>query len=206
MPGDSAAIALELQEARAAHNKLAAMMDVRMRELDGLWRQAKPADRLLAVQRLVQTGALDEQATAAIEVKNERVRDLMGKARTERRRLEKLIAEGVEDRDLRHKVFLLELDLQRAEQERDEQIDEKDLRGALYFCGETFVRTAPFDANEPPLKDLALRLKVVEERLKDLERLAPRNGAKFMKKGPDGREKTLIRMLPALTLEGDAEA
>lgn len=205
MSEDPAALALELEEARAAHTKLTAVMDARMRELDALWRQAKPADRLLAVQRLLQTNALAPDAAAAVEARNERVRELMAKARTERRRLEKLTAEGVEDRDLRHKVFLLELDLQRAEQERDEIVDDNDLRGPLYFCGETFVRSTPFGASELPLKDLALRAKMLEERLKDLERHAPRRGAKFIKKGPDGREKTLIRMLPALTLEGDAE-
>jgi hypothetical protein len=205
MEDEPAEIVLELEEARAAHAKATALLESRMRDLDELWRQAKPTDRLLAVQRLVQTKALEDEQVAAVEAKNERVRDVMGRARSERRRLEKLLESGGDDHELRHKVFLLELDLQRAEQERDELIDSSDLRGALYFCGETFVRTAPFAAGEEALNDLAARLRNLEERARELERAAPRRGAKYISKGPDGRERTLIRMLPALTMEGESE-
>ena len=201
MSHDPAALALELEEARAAHAKLLVLISKRMRQCDALWRTAKPADRLLAVQRLVQTGALTKEQVAELEPKNERVRELMSAARTERKKLEKLTAEGKADADLKHRVFKLELDAQHAEQERDEIVDERDLRGPLYFIGETFVRTDPFTAEEPPLKDLATRAKALEEKLKELE---PRKGARYTKTLPDGREKTLIRLLPALTAEGDS--
>ena len=59
-------VALELEEARAAHAKLVALIEQRMRQLDELWRTAKPADRLLAVQRLIQTGALSQRVTAEL--------------------------------------------------------------------------------------------------------------------------------------------
>lgn len=207
MSQDPSAIALELEEAKAAHAKLVALIEQRMRELDELWRTAKPADRLLAVQRLLQTGALATKINAELEVRNERVREKMSLARTDRKKLERLVAEGAPDTkenlDLRHKVFRLELDAQRAEQERDEYIDEQDLRGPLYFCGETFVRTEPFAPHEAPLKDLAPRAKMLEEVVKDLERRAPRKGARFTTTLPDGREKTLIRMLPALSMESE---
>ena len=200
-------LALELEEARAAHAKLVALIEQRMRQLDGLWRTAKPADRLLAVQRLIQTGALAQKITAELEVRNERVREKMSNARTDRKKLERLVAEGAPDTkehlDLRHKVFRLELEAQRTEQERDEYIDEQDLRGPLYFCGETFVRTDPFGPNEAPLKDLAPRAKTLADVLADLERRAPRMGARFTTTTPDGREKTLIRMLPALSMESE---
>lgn len=200
-------LALELEEARAAHAKLVALIEQRMRQLDDLWRTAKPADRLLAVQRLIQTGALAQKITAELEVRNERVREKMSNARTDRKKLERLVAEGAPDTkenlDLRHKVFRLELEAQRAEQERDEYIDEQDLRGPLYFCGETFVRTDPFGPNEAPLKDLAPRAKALAEVVADLERRAPRKGARFTTTTPDGREKTLIRMLPALSMESE---
>jgi hypothetical protein len=200
-------IALELEEARAAHAKLVSLIEQRMRQLDELWRTAKPADRLLAVQRLIQTGALAQKVTAELEVRNERVREKMSNARTDRKKLERLVAEGAPDTkenlDLRHKVFRLELEAQRAEQERDEYIDEQDLRGPLYFCGETFVRTEPFAPHEAPLKDLAPRAKALAEVLADLERRAPRKGARFTTTTPDGREKTLIRMLPALSMESE---
>jgi hypothetical protein len=201
-PGD---LELELDEARAAHAKLVAQIEVRMRQLDELWRVAKAADRLLAVQRLVQTGALADDVAGALDAKNERVRDLMARVRTERKKTEKNVADGIDDHDQRHKVFLLELDLQRAEQERDELVDEHDLRGPLYVCGETFVRTEPFASGESPLKDMAARAKHYEERVAELEQKAPRRGAKFIKKDAQGREKTLIRMLPALTMEADSE-
>lgn len=200
-------LALELEEARAAHAKLVALVEQRMRQLDELWRTAKPADRLLAVQRLIQTGALPPKITAELESRNERVREKMSNARTDRKKLEKLVAEGAPDTkenlDLRHKVFRLELEAQRAEQERDEFIDEQDLRGPLYFCGETFVRTEPFAPNEAPLKDLAPRVKALGDVVADLERRAPRKGARFTTTTPDGREKTLIRMLPALSMESE---
>lgn len=200
-------VALELEEARAAHAKLVALIEQRMRQLDELWRTAKPADRLLAVQRLIQTGALAQKVTAELEVRNERVREKMSNARTDRKKLERLVAEGAPDTkenlDLRHKVFRLELDAQRAEQERDEYIDEQDLRGPLYFCGETFVRTEPFAPHEAPLKDLAPRAKTLGELVVDLERRAARTGARFTTTLPDGREKTLIRMLPALSMESE---
>jgi hypothetical protein len=200
-------LALELEEARAAHAKLVALIEQRMRQLDELWRTAKPADRLLAVQRLIQTGALAQTITAELEVRNERVREKMSIARADRKKLERLIAEGAPDTkenlDLRHKVFRLELDAQRAEQERDEYIDEQDLRGPLYFCGETFVRVEPFAPHEAPLKDLAPRAKALGDVLVDLERRATRKGARFTTTTPDGREKTLIRMLPALSMESE---
>src|SRR5688500_5344625 len=171
-------VALELEEARAAHAKLVALIEQRMRQLDELWRTAKPADRLLAVQRLIQTGALAQKVTAELEVRNERVREKMSIARTDRKKLERLVAEGAPDNkatlDLRHKGFRLELDAQRAEQELDEFIDEQDLRGPLYFCGETFVRTEPFAPHEAPLKDLAPRAKTLGELVADLERRASR--------------------------------
>lgn len=200
-------VALELEEARAAHAKLVALIEQRMRQLDELWRTAKPADRLLAVQRLIQTGALPQKVTVELEVRNERVREKMSNARTDRKKLERLVAEGASDTkenlDLRHKVFRLELDAQRAEQERDEYIDEQDLRGPLYFCGETFVRTEPFAPHEAPLKDLAPRAKTLGDLVADLERRATRTGARFTTTTPDGREKTLIRMLPALSMESE---
>ena len=207
MQQDQESLALALEEARAAHAKLVASIERRLRELDVLWRTAKPADRLLAVQRLIQTGALPPKINAELETKNERVRERMSLARTDRKRLERLLAEGgVEGRehsDLRHGVLRLELDAQRVERERDEYIDNEDLRGPLYFCGETFVRSEPFAPDEAPLRDLAPRAKALEEVVKDLERRAPRKGARFTTTTPDGREKTLIRMLPALSMESD---
>ena len=107
-------LALELEEARAAHAKLVALIEQRMRQLDEMWRTAKPADRLLAVQRLIQTGALAQKVTAELEVRNERVREKMSNARTDRKKLERLVADGAPDTkenlDLRHKVFRLELE------------------------------------------------------------------------------------------------
>jgi hypothetical protein len=200
---DSGAIALELEEARAAHEKLVATIEQRMRELDDLWRLAKPADRLLAIQRLIQTGALDPKVTGDLEAMNERVRELMSQARTNRKKLERLVAGGSDDHELRHSLMRLELEAQKAEQQRDTFIDEHDLRGPLYFCGETFVRSDPFAADEAPLKELAPRAKAIEELVKDLERKAPRKGVRFTTKTADGREQTLIRMLPALSMESE---
>lgn len=204
---DLESLALALEEARAALTKLVASIEQRMRDLDSMWRTAKPADRLLAVQRLLQTGALSAPLNAELEVKNERVRERMSLARTDRKRLERLLGqggvEGREHSDLRHSVLRLELDAQRAEQERDEFMDTEDLRGPLYFCGETFVRTEPFAPDEAPLKDLAAQVKNLEAIVSDLERRAPRKGARFMTRTADGREKTLIRMLPALSMESD---
>lgn len=197
MSDDSASLLLELDEARAALSRLIALMGDRMRQLDEQWRSSRPPDRLLAVQRLIQTGALEPETAAMIEARNERVREHLARVRTERKETSAGAAEQ------RHKLFLLELELQRAEQERDELIDEKDMRGALYLCGETFVRSTPFAAHEMPLKDLALHVRRQEERVTELERRAPRRGAKFKRLGPDGREQTLIRMLPALTMEGE---
>ena len=204
---DLEAFELALEESRAAHATLVASINQRMRDLDDLWRTAKPTDRLLAVQRLVQTGALPPKQNDELEVKNERVRERMSLARTDRNKLERLLAQGElrgsEDSALRHRVFLLELEAQRAEQERDEYMDEEDLRGPLYFCSETFVRLEPYAADEAPLKDLAPRAQALAEVVKDLERRAPRKGARFTTTTPDGREKTLIRMLPALSMESD---
>ncbi len=202
MVADPAAIALELAEARAAHASLAKQVTSRMRELDEQWRQAKPADRLLAVQRLLQTGALSQAHTELLEAKNERVRTLMGRARTDRKKLDQLQREGAVTHELQHNLFRLELDAQRAEQDRDEAIDQCDLRGPLYFCGETFVRNAPFAAGQLPLKEMAAKLQGLEQQIGDLEKL-DRKGVRFTKTLPDGREATLIRMLPALTQEGE---
>jgi hypothetical protein len=190
----------ELGEAKAQQKRLAEQIARRIRELDDLWVKAKPADRLLAVQRLVQTGALDPAIASELETKNERVREKLAKARTERKRLEKT----PNDHQLKHTVFLLELDCQRSEQERDELIDQNDLRGPLYWCGETFVRTEPFGPSEAALKDLATRAKVMEERVQMLEK-QQRKGARFTKVDQDGREMTLIRMLPALTMTGEGD-
>lgn len=207
MSQDQESLLFALEEARAAHAKLLAAIDQRMRDLDDLWRTAKPADRLLAVQRLIQTGALSQKLTGELEVRNERVRERMSVARTDRKKLERLLAqggpEGREHSDLRHGVLRLELEAQRAEHDRDEFMDNEDLRGPLYFCGETFVRVDPFAPDEAPLKELASRAKALEEIVKDLERRAPRKGARFMTTTADGREKTLIRMLPALSMESD---
>jgi len=190
----------ELGELRAARKRLAETMSRRIRELVDLCIKAKPADRLLAIQRLVQTGALEKAMADELDDKNERVREAVAKARTERKRLEKT----TNDHQLRHTVFLLELDAQRKEQERDELVDKNDLRGPLYFCGETFLRTDAFGPGEVALKDLSMRAKALDERLGMLEKHA-RKGARFTKQGPDGREQTLIRMLPALTMTGEGE-
>lgn len=205
MGQDPAEAQLELAEARAAHASLLKQIAQRMRQLDELWRAAKSADRLLAVQRLIQTGALSKERAATLETKNERVRTLMGQARTDRKKIEKLQKDGVPVMDLQHALFKVELDAQRAEQERDEVVDEFDLRGPLYFCGETFVRSDPFGAGELPLKDMAAKAQTLEQRINELAKY-DRKGVRFTTTTPDGREKTLIRMLPALTQEGDAPA
>jgi hypothetical protein len=204
---DQEALALALAEARAAHGRLVATIEQRMRDLRDLWRTAKPTDRLLAVQRLMQTGGLPTDVIADIGAKNDRARKRLSLARTARKRLERLLAEGsIEVRahsDLKHTVLRLELDAQLAEQERDEYLDAKDLRGTLYFCSETFVHPEPFGADEAPLKDLAPRAKALEGLIQDLERRASRVGARFTTTTEDGREETLIRMLAPVSLEGD---
>lgn len=198
---DPSSVALELDEARAALKLAAAQMHERMRQLDELWAKAKPADRLLAVQRLLQSGALLQPIADEIDVKNELVRELLGRVRHDRKKSES----APTDHDLRHRVFMLELQCQRAEQERDELVDKHDLRGPLYFCGETFVRSDPFGPGEAPLKDLAARIQFLQERVTDLEKM-DRRGVRFTAVQPDGRELTLIRMLPALTMSGEGAA
>lgn len=200
MPGapDPTSIALELDEARAGLKHASGQMHDRMRQLDEMWAKAKAADRLLAVQRLVQSGALSKPINDEIELKNELVRELLGHVRHDRKKSDN--APG--DHDLRHRVFMLELQCQRAEQERDELIDANDLRGPLYFCGETFVRSDPFGPGESALKDLATRIQFLQGRVDELEKL-DRRGVRFTAVQPDGRELTLIRMLPALTMSGE---
>lgn len=203
MPGapDPASVALELDEARAALKRSSGQMHDRMRLLDELWVKARPADRLLAVQRMVQSGALEKDLSDRIETKNELVRELLGRSRHDRKKSES----HPNDHDLRHRVFRLELECQRSEKERDELIDDNDLRGPLYFCGETFVRSDPFGPGEVPLKDLATRIQLLQQRIAELEKL-DRRGARFTAKQADGRELTLIRMLPALTMSGEGAA
>lgn len=203
MPGapDPSSVALELDEARAALKLSSSQMHDRMRQLDELWAKARPADRLLAVQRMVQSGALPKELSDEIENKNELVRELLGRSRHDRKKSDA----NPDDHDLRHRVFRLELECQRAEKERDELIDDNDLRGPLYFCGETFVRSDPFGVGEVPLKDLATRIQLVQTRIGDLEKL-DRRGVRFTAQQADGRELTLIRMLPALTMSGEGAA
>lgn len=203
MPGtpDPASIALELDEARAALKRASVQMHDRMRQLDELWAKARPADRLLAIQRMLQSGAIAKEIADEIENKNELVRELLGRSRHDRKKSEA----NPNDHDLKHRVFRLELECQRAEQDRDELVDNNDLRGPLYFCGETFVRSDPFGASEVPLKDLATRIQVLQERIAELEKL-DRRGVRFTVKETDGRERTLIRLLPALTMSGEGVA
>ncbi|HEY4222036.1 MAG TPA: hypothetical protein VGO62_11845, partial [Myxococcota bacterium] len=86
-----------------------------MRQLDELWRTARSADRLLAVQRLIQTGALSKRHAAELEEKNERVRELMGRARTDKKRIEQQDKSGGgAHHDVKHQLFRVELDAQRA--------------------------------------------------------------------------------------------
>ncbi len=168
-------------------------------QLNERWRTINATDRLLAVQRLVQTGALPADVAQQLEGKNERVRALLARARVEKKRQEQHPTS-----DLKHPVLQLQLELQSAENDRDETIDERDLRGALYFCGETFVRDTAFAADELPLKELAERIKELQDHLNDLLRRADRKGARFTSTADDGVERTLIRMLPALTLSGES--
>ena len=200
MPGvpDPTSVALELDEARAGLKRASSQMHDRMRQLDELWARARPADRLLAVQRMVQSGALPKGIADTIENQNELVRELLGRSRHDRKKSD--ASPG--DHDLRHRVFRLELECQRAEKERDQLIDDNDLRGPLYFCGETFVRSDPFGPGEVPLKDLATRIQLVQTRIDELEKI-DRRGVRFTATQADGRELTLIRMLPALTLSGE---
>lgn len=200
-PPDPASIALELDEARAGLKRASGQMRDRMRLLDELWAKARPADRLLAVQRMLQSGAIEKPLADEIENKNELVRELLGRSRHDRKKSEAT----PNDHDLRHRVFRLELECQRAEKERDELIDDHDLRGPLYFCGETFVRSDPFGAGEVALKDLAARIQILQERIGELEKL-DRRGVRFTVKESDGRERTLIRLLPALTMSGEGAA
>jgi hypothetical protein len=201
MPADPGP-ALELDEARAAHVRMLSQLSRRIRQLDEMWSKAKPTDRLLAVQRLVQTGALEKALAAELEAKNERVRALLSRVRVDKKKLEA----NPNDFDLKHVLFKLELDLQAAEQDRDELIDDKSLRGPLYFCGETFVREAAFGADELPLKDLAERCRALEEKIEELNRRADRKAVVFTATDENGDERTLIRMLPALTVSGEGES
>lgn len=194
-------LALELDEARTSHKRLLTALSARMRQLDEMWRRAKPTDRLLAVQRLLQSGALKRTVAADLETRNEAVRTLLARARVDRKKSEA----NPEDFDLKHALFKLELDLQTAESERDTLIDEADLRGPLYFCGETFVRDMAFGPDELPLKDLAERARLLEDRIGELTRRVERKGVRFTSQGDDGRERTLIRMLPALTMTGEGD-
>jgi hypothetical protein len=200
MPSENGA-AFALDEARSEHVNLLAQMSARIRALDELWLKANPTDRLLAVQRLVQTGALEKLASAELEARNERVRAYLSRVRADKKKLE----QNPSDFDLKHVLFKLELDLQAAEQDRDELIDESGLRGPLYFCGETFLRSEAFGADELPLKSLAEKAKAVEERVGELLRRADRKAVVFTSTDANGDERTLIRLLPALTMSGDGE-
>ena len=55
------------------------------------------------------------------------------------------------------------------------------------------------------LRDLATRIQIVQTRIAELEKL-DRRGVRFTATQADGRELTLIRMLPALTLSGEGAA
>jgi predicted nucleic acid-binding Zn-ribbon protein len=153
-----------------------------------------------ATQRLIHSGALARDVADELEGRNETVRALLARVRVERKRAEQNIAEA------RHALWKLELELQAAEKERDQLIDDRDLRGPLYFCGETFVRDRAFEADEQPLKDLAERTRALEERLDELARRAQRAEVRFTAVDAAGRERTLIRMLPALTMTGEGES
>lgn len=201
MTGDPG-LALELDEARTAHKRATTQLAQRIRQLDELWQKAKATDRLLAVQRLVQSGALPRVVAGEIESKNETVRSLLARVRVDRKRADQSPA----DHELKHALFKLELDLQAAENERDALVDEEDLRGPLYFCGETFVRDAAFGPDELPLKDLAERCKGLEAKIEELARRIDRKGVVFTSVDDSGRERTLIRMLPALTQTGEGES
>jgi hypothetical protein len=200
MSANPVVVASELDEARAAHAKVLKQVGKRIRALDELWPKAKPADRLLAVQRLLQTPTLDPRLAAELEAKNERVRTVLARTRTEKKKLEAHAG----DSSQHHKVLQLQLECQRAENDRDELIDESDLRGQLYFWGETFVRTTPFTPEDPALRDLATRLTHLEETIAGLEKRA-RTGVKFTQVDANGVERTVIRVLPALTLSEDTE-
>jgi hypothetical protein len=201
MSGDPG-LALALDEARTAQLRATTQLAQRIRQLDELWLKAKPTDRLLAVQRLVQSGALERQMCGDIEQKNENVRALLARVRMDRKKCE----HNPQDFELKHALFKLELDLQGAEKERDQLIDQHDLRGPLYFCGETFVRDGAFGTDELPLKDLAEHAKALEEKIEDLSRRVDRTGVRFTSVDDKGRERTLIRMLPALTMTGEGES
>jgi hypothetical protein len=202
MSEDPAALALELDEARARHVRLLTSLSQRIRQLDEKWRAARATDRLLAVQRLVQSGALDKSVAGDLENKNETVRALLSRARVDRKKVE----QNPDNFDLKHALFKLELDLQAAENERDELIDEKDLRGPLYFVGETFVREIAFGGEEMPLKDIAAHISALEPKIAELSKRVDRKGVRFTATASDGKERTLIRMLPALTVSGEGEA
>jgi hypothetical protein len=174
-------------DARAELTQVSHAIAERRMELADAWRKAPTADRLLAVQRMLQEGGLPQDAVGRIEELHEVVRAAWAIVRADRKRT---------DEESRHRLLRAEMDLQIAENERDRYLSESRLEIELYRAAESFIMTTKYGPDRPPLKALLLKQRALE-----LEVLSGMGAVDDDTR--DDHSTKVVRILSALTWSGE---
>jgi hypothetical protein len=176
-----------IDDARNELSQVSHAIAERRMELAQAWRKAPTADRLLAVQRMLQEGGLPPEAVAQIEAAHEAVRASWAIVRADRKRT---------DEESRHRLLRAEMDLQIAENERDRFLSESRLELELYRAAESFIMETKYGPDRQPLKALLLKKHALE-----LEVLSGMSAVDDDTR--DDHSTKVVRILSALTWSGE---
>jgi hypothetical protein len=156
-------------------------VSARKRALHQRWRSARSFDRIHAVGRFLDEGLLEPKMKAALTERHleafaawRRIRALKAKAAAGARA-------PTPPRDLplwKHAITMSEIDLQRAERERDRCIDAHGLWDDLFTISESWLLSSPYTSAVVPLRELLSVQAALHERLQDFARMADEQARK----------------------------
>jgi hypothetical protein len=165
----------EEDQAASELKDLLGRINARKRVLVERWRKAHAYDRMLAVRRLLDEASLEPQMKIDLWEKHQAVQAAWARIRSVQVRLAAAARLPEPPRDLplwKHAVTMGQVELQRAEGERDRVLGAHALWDDLFTTSETFLLAKPYTRETVPLRELLSVQGALEDRVKDFERMA----------------------------------
>ncbi len=189
-----------------ATSELACVLDriqARKRALQERWRAANAYDRMLSVRRLLDEGCLEPNMKIELWEKHEKVHAAWSRIRSVQVRLAAAAKLPEPPRDLplwKHAITMGQVELQRAEGERDRVLGAHGLWDDLFTTSETFLLAKPYPPDVVPLRELLSVQGALEDRVKDYERMADHR----QRQAAVERTKRALRFLTPVHAENEA--
>ena len=165
----------EEDEAKSELKELLSLIESRKRSLQARWRAARAFDRIHAVGRFLDEGSLEPKMKAALQERHLEAAAAWKRIRALKAKTAAAAKAPTPPRDLplwKHAITMSEVDLQRAENERDRCIEAHGLWEDLFTTSESWILAEPYTSTQIPLRELLSVQGALEERLQDFVRMA----------------------------------